>query len=367
MKHPTHLFTFLLLLTLLAACVPVETAPTPGEAAVDADADAAEATVEECDEGFRLFDHERLVGEPVCIPENPQRVLALDLSGAEFSLLNDIPIVGIFGYMSNEITALTPVLGEELAETPTLDWPPNLEFVTKLEPDLIIAFYDAGLELAGFDEIAPLVIYDPTSGGDWKASTAFWSEVFQKQDEFTEIMETYNARIAELQEALGEDRDNIEVSLFVPTVDKPLVWLVDSAPGQILEDVGLGRPASQVARTETGSSSSTNYGFINISSERLDLVDGDEIFIFTWASADLETAANNRQALEDFHADNELWQTLEGVQNGNVHIVGGHWFRAQTYLAANLILDDLFTYLTDIEPTIPSAAQPFLTTKVSEN
>lgn len=28
-----------------------------------------------CEDGFRLFDHELLVTKPVCIPENPERVL----------------------------------------------------------------------------------------------------------------------------------------------------------------------------------------------------------------------------------------------------------------------------------------------------
>jgi hypothetical protein len=51
---------------------------------------------------------------------------------------------------------------------------------------------------------------------------------------------------------------------------------------------------------------------------------------------------------------------LDGVTAGNVHIVGPPWFRAQTSLAANLILDDLFANLTNVEPTIPSPAAEFL-------
>jgi iron complex transport system substrate-binding protein len=123
-----------------------------------------------------------------------------------------------------------------------------------------------------------------------------------------------------------------------------------------LQDVGLGRPASQATTFAEGGyvEGGADYGFVAISNERLDLADGDEIFIFTWPTTDPAVAAENLQGLEDFNQNDPLWQALSGVQAGNVHIVGAHWFRAQTYLAANLILDDLFTYLTDVEPTIPN-------------
>lgn len=311
-----------------------------------------------CENGFWLFDHERLATDPVCVPENPQRIISLDMPATEFVLLNDIPLVGVFGYAADEISAITPGLADKLADIPTFGWPPNLELVTELNPDLIIAFKDSSLFYEGMEEIAPLVVYDAAYHTDWKSSTAFWSQVFQKEDAYDQMMATYEARVAELQDALGEDRGAIEVSAFVPSPDYPMIWLIDSAQGVILQDVGLGRPASQNQTFEEGgyAEGGADYGFVAISNEALDLADGDEIFIFTWASTDPDVAAQNIQNLEDFHQNNALWQTLNGVREGNVHIVGPHWFRAQTYLAANLILDDLFAYLTDIEPTIPSPA-----------
>jgi iron complex transport system substrate-binding protein len=317
----------------------------------------------ECEEGFWLFDHERLATEPVCIPENPQRIISLDMPATEFVLLNDIPIVGVFGYAADEIAAITPGLGAKLEGIPTFDWPPNLELVTELDPDLIIAFKDSSLFYEGMEAIAPLVVYDAAYATDWKSSTAFWSEVFGKEDAYAEMLETYDARVAELQEALGDERAEVEVSAFVPSPTYPMIWLVDSAQGVILQDVGLGRPEAQAVTFAEGgyADGGADYGFVAISNERLDLADGDEIFIFTWASTDPDVTAENNQALQDFHETDAVWQTLEGVKEGNVHIVGPHWFRAQTYLAANLILDDLFTYLTEAEPTIPSPAAEFVT------
>lgn len=329
---------------------------------------SAQETTAECEEGFWLFEHERLATDPVCIPENPQRIVSLDMPATEFLLLNDIPIVGVFGYAADEISAITPGLADELEGIPTFGWPPSLELVTELNPDLIIAFKDSSLFYEGMNEIAPLVVYDAAYATDWKSSTAFWSEVFQKEEAYEEMLATYEARVAELQEALGDDRGEIEVSAFVPSPDYPMIWLVDSAQGTILQDVGLGRPESQAVTFAEGgyTEGGADYGFVAISNERLDLADGDEIFIFTWPSTDPEVAAENNQMLQDFHENNVLWQSLEGVREGNVHIVGAHWFRAQTYLAAHLILDDLFAALTDVEPVIPSPAAAYLSAESGE-
>jgi iron complex transport system substrate-binding protein len=75
-----------------------------------------------------------------------------------------------------------------------------------------------------------------------------------------------------------------------------MIWLVDSAQGVILEDVGLGRPEAQATTFEEGSyiEGGADYGFVAISGERLDLADGDEIFIFTWPSTDPTVAAENQ-------------------------------------------------------------------------
>lgn len=315
-----------------------------------------------CEAGFRLFDHERLATDPVCVPENAQRVISLDMPATEFLLLNDIPFVGVFGYAADEIAAITPGLAERFEGIPTFDWPPNLELVTELQPDLIIAFKDSSLFYEGMEAIAPLVVYDAAYATDWKSSTAFWSEVFGKEDAYEEMLATYDARVAELQEALGDERGEVEVSAFVPSPTYPMIWLVDSAQGVILQDVGLGRPEGQAVTFEEGgyAEGGADYGFVAISPEAIDLADGDEIFLFTWASTDPAVAAENQVYLEEFNATDPVWQALEGVKAGNVHIVGPHWFRAQTYLAANLILDDLFATLTDVEPTIESPAAPFV-------
>ena len=150
--------TFRRLMLLAAAAVLI---------AVSLPAAAQETT--ECEEGFWLFEHERLATDPVCIPEDPQRIISLDMPATEDLLLNDIPIVGVFVYATDEISAITPGLADDLAGIPTFDWPPSLELATELNPDLIIAFKDSSLFYEGMEQIAPMVVYDAAYATDWKS------------------------------------------------------------------------------------------------------------------------------------------------------------------------------------------------------
>lgn len=342
-------------IVLLAAMLLVGVVPLAAQAATEA---------AECAAGSWLFDDERLENGPVCIPDNPQRIISLDMPGTEFLLLNHIPIVGVFGYVAEEISVITPGLADDLANIPKFDYPPNLELVTRLQPDLIIAYKDSSLFYAGLEKIAPVVVYDANHATDWKSSTSFWSKVFKKEDAYADMLATYNARVVELQQALGDKRGDIKVSTFAPSADYPMIFVSDSAQGIILNDAGLGRPESQAHTFEESGykEGGADYGFVKISNESLDLADGDVIFLFGYPSSDPKVAAENLQYLEDYQQTNPLWKSLKAAQAGNVHIVGVHWFRAQTYLAANLILDDLFTYLTDIKPTLPSPAAEFAAT-----
>ena len=107
-------------------------------------------------------------------------------------------------------------------------------------------------------------------------------------------------------------------------------------PAGFLQDVGLARPPSQ-AFTEAAAPE------VEISNERLDMVDGDEVFYFSYASTDPEVLGKENAVIEGLE-ENPLWQALSGVSSGHAYEVGGHWWRAQTYLLANKVIDDLFTH-----------------------
>lgn len=308
-----------------------------------------------CEAGFRLFDHEYLAGDPVCIPEDPQRILALEISALETVLLTDKELVGTAGWLHEEIPVILPELAPALEGVADTGYPANLEVALLAAPDLILAV-DGDIDLDAAREIAPVVMPKPGLEYSWRESMEFWSEVLGTQALYADMIASYDARIAEFQAALTTDPT---ISVIGTSSYGAYMWLVDTAPGVVIADAGLTRPESQ---NLSGEAAIDRYGeqrWISLSEERFDLADADAIFVFTYATTDPETLQTENTAMEAFKS-NAVWNTLSAVQSGNVYYVGPHWWRAQTYLLANKVLDDLFTHLTgssaDTAVLFPAAA-----------
>lgn len=345
----------LVLSVVLSACAaPVAVQPSqeatsqPAESAAGA-ADASQSAGQ-CEVGFRLFDHELLATEPICIPENPQTIVPLDIASLEMTLLANKTPLATGAWMLDEMPLLIPEFADALASVEGLGWPAELEKVAELAPDLILSPGDA-IDVALASQIAPVVEPDPIIYSNWKLGMEFWAAALNMQDRYAEMEENYNARVAELREALGAAADE-EISVVSITGDGPMLWMPDSAPGAILTDIGLLRPEAQ---RFVGEEAIAEYGdsqWIQISPELIGLVEGDEIFYFTYASVDPEAAAQVDQDVTDFE-QTPIWQSLDAVEEGNAHRVGPHWWRAQTYYLANKVIDDLFANLTDATASTP--------------
>ncbi|MCS6828838.1 MAG: iron-siderophore ABC transporter substrate-binding protein [Caldilinea sp.] len=313
------------------------------------------AAGERCKAGFRLFDHALLATDPVCIPDNPQRIIALDVASAELTLMTDKTLLATSGWLLRELPVMLPQFADRLAPVEDVGYPANLEKVLALKPDLILAVGGTGAgETIDVDQalaIAPVVIADPVIYNDWKLGTQFWSEALNVPDLYTKMKANYDARVVELQAALGNP-SALKVSVVAASTYGISLWMPDTPPGAILTDVGLSRPEAQ---SLVGDAAQARYGagqYISISEERLDLADGDVIFYFTYASADPETTAKETAFIKSLE-EKPLWQALKAVKNGRAYFVPGYWWRSQTYLLANKVIDDLFTYLTDTTATTP--------------
>lgn len=302
----------------------------------------------ECEEGFRLFDHEYLATEPLCIPEDPQRVLALDISALEMVLLAEKELVGTANWLHDEVPVLLPELASALEGIADTGYPANLEAALLAAPDLILAV-DGDIDLEGGNAIAPVVM--PISGLDynWKDITGFWSEVLGTQELYAEMIANYEARIAEFQEAMTDDP---EISIIGTSSYGAYMWLKDTSPGVILSDAGLSRTESQALGLEESMEAYGAERWIQISEERFDLADADVIFVFTYATVDPDTIEMEDAAMEAFKT-NPVWNALSATQADRVYYVGPYWWRSQTYLLANKVVDDLFAHLTDTTAETP--------------
>lgn len=319
---------------------------------------AAQETV--CEDGFRLFDHEYLATDPVCIPDNPQRVATFDLNALELLFFTDKEIVVASEWVLDELAASVPALHERLALIPNAGYPANAEDVLAASPDIIL-MYQAGDEAENYESyaaIAPAVM-TTLSVQDWDLTAQFWSEVLGVPEVYEEMVATYDARIAELQAALPEGYEETEVSLVTAMSYGMLTWLSNSPQGKILADVGFARPESQSLTEEEAAELGRTYWKI-LSKETLNLVDGDVIYLFSYATTDEEVAAAESAVIEALQQD-PLWLNLAGVQAGNAFVMPGYWYRGSTYLFSNLIIDDLFASLTDAEATTPNPISLFET------
>lgn len=313
---------------------------------------AAAQPASACEEGYRLFDHEYLASDPVCIPENPQRIVALEISALESVLFSGKELVGTAGWLHGEVPVLIPEFADTLAEVAdTGYYPASLEATLALAPDLILAV-DGDIDVTTGSEIAPIVM--PIAGIDqnWRQSMEFWSEVLGTQEQYAEMVANYEARIAEFKDALT---DSPEVSIVGASSYGASLWLENTAPGAVVAEAGLARPEAQQLSNEEALALYDEERWISLSDERLDLADGDAIFLFTYASTDHETAEMESEAVAAFQA-NPVWQSLSAAQAGRVYFVGPYWWRSQTYLLANKVLDDLFTHLTDTTAETPVLA-----------
>lgn len=306
----------------------------------------ATATPTPCQAGFHQFDHEYLATEPVCIPNHPKRIVALDMAALELLFYTDKEIVGSTQWILDEMSASLPQLRDRLLQITDLGYPVNSEAVLLAKPDLILA-YAGDDNLANFDElkaIAPVVITS-LAVQDWERTTEFWSEVLGVQDTFDQLKANYDARITELQAALGDGRADLKVSLTTADSYGIVLWMLDSPQGKILNDVGVARPETQISSGNPG-----EY-WLSISEEKLDMADGDVIFLFAYATTDPDTAEKEDQALADFQ-QTAVWNSLNAVQADNVHVEPGYWYRASTYLIANRMIDDLFRDLAHAESNV---------------
>ena len=313
-----------------------------------------------CEDGFRLFDHELLQGEPVCIPENPERIVALDMASVEMTLLTGKTLVGSSNWILSEFPVLEPRFAEILAETEDVGYPADLEKTLLLEPDIILAVGSSvageSIDAAQAEDIAPVVLVDPAVYDDWQLGVSFWAEVLGVEELYTQMLQNYDARTGELRRALGDVSDT-EISLVPLAAGSTYMWLPDTAPGNVLADVGFARPEPQ---TLTGEAARERYGsvqYIQVSQERYDLLDADAIFYFTYAASDPATAEEETGFVRELE-QNPLWQSLSAVRNDRAFFVGGYWWRAQTYLLTNKVLDDLFTHLTGTEAQTPELELP---------
>lgn len=337
---------------------PVDEETTEDMADTTTPENVAEATTAACDDGLRLFEHELLVGEPVCIPEDPQRVAHIP-PASFFYALDFKPVASSF--LERETNHLPPAIADwVLTDIEEVDYgSPNLEQLTALDLDLIIHDVSRVEEVTEqLNTIAPTVLFAADYGSPdlLRDRFLFNAEVLGREAEATEQLEIYNQRVTELQTALQEslgDVSTIEVSMLRARDEQTFDLYPRNRPqAAILDTLGFGRPAA-IDYDRAGIVE--QYGtdnFLRISKEQLEFADGDVLIIILSPSSG-EGGAPAENALAESIQNDPLWNALNAFEQDNVHFVSYPWLLSDNIIFAHAVLDGLAD-IFDVEISTPN-------------
>ncbi|MEO0378143.1 MAG: iron-siderophore ABC transporter substrate-binding protein [Cyanobacteria bacterium P01_A01_bin.17] len=278
---------------------------------------------------MRIVDH--ALGE-TRVPVNPQRIVVLTGSLDTVLALGVKPVGSVEILQENHLE--NEVKGVESIGSPRS---PNLEAIVALNPDLILGTdWDKGI-YETLSQIAPTVIAEVDSSGEWKELLYTYADALGETDKAEQIMADYDARIEEFRMQMGDRLQETEVSIVNIYQGIVQLYLADSFSGTIVADAELPRPHHQTNTDQKFS--------MNISKELLHMADGDAMFVWIY-DINKEVVEDDQATLKELKAD-PLWLKLNAVQKDRVYDVpGSHWI-GMGPIAANLVLDDLFEYLVD--------------------
>ncbi|WP_019876725.1 ABC transporter substrate-binding protein [Sporichthya polymorpha] len=284
---------------------------------------------------------------PVEIPTDPQRIFA-DLMTVDYLTAlgyDTTKVIGCFdatSYREDPQHYLhTYFATRELAD-PGFQYDMNVEIVAAAQPDLILLPFDQ-IDGSGFEDdlrqIAPLLVV-PTSetrdpgtryGGtasfqDWRATLRAYGKLLGRETQAEEYITETDGMLAALSAEYGSLISSLGVTEAKSTPDFVAINVLSAAGERgvlgtiLLSELGFQAPdvLDDVEVDE--------YGTIELSRERVDLLECDLLF--------LEVRGGSTA-----HEESPLWDTLDVVEDGNVVIVGNHWEFGGAVAARKVIAD----------------------------
>lgn len=278
-------------------------------------------------ENCRMIRHK--AGE-TCVPNNPERLVTLFSATTADAIALGVKPVGVSFGVGNPPPPYLEGKLEGVESIGSLERP-NLEKISTLNADLIIGFYYSGKSIYDrLSQIAPTLLDDWFGFDHWKEHFNFVAKALGKTEEAQKVWQHYEQRIEELREALGDNYQDMEISVVRVCCNNFASDVKNSFSGIILNDVGLSRPPSQ---------DSVPGGLVIFSEELItEKLDGDIIFAIVDDDEDSEKAFEQLK-------NNQLWNKLKAVQKEQVYPVNLSTWRGGNPLAADAVIDDLFQYL----------------------
>ncbi|MFD5215482.1 ABC transporter substrate-binding protein [Microbacterium sp. NPDC058345] len=279
----------------------------------------ADGSIRSAQSGGRVIDHE--LGETE-VPETPVRVVALEFSFVQALDSLDVVPVGIAD--DDDPARIAQLLGKEIdyASVGTR-LEPNLELVSSLRPDLIIA--DVTRHAAIYDQlrqIAPTIVLNSWEGSyaDIKASVVTIADALGDQAAGEQAVAEHEARMAEYAARIPADEDR-RFLLAVATPDAMSLHTSSAFTGSVFEALGVTAAMESDQPVESG-----------VGIERLIDVDPDVLFVAVDAPGTV---------LEQW-SKSSVWASMSAARDDAVYEVNRNQYaRFRGLQTAELIAEDI--------------------------
>lgn len=256
---------------------------------------------------------------------HPLRVVTLTNDSSEAMLALGITPVGAtrsllgnpwFPHITNQMTGVT-VVGQELN--------PNIELIASLKPDLILGSKQKLGRLKPILTLIAPTVFVKDNRRHWQQNFLTYARAVDEAAAGKQYLACLNAQIDTLKTALApQPLKSVSVIRFNP--GQVRMYQLDSFTGELFATLGLQRPPAQQVHA---------YGVSNFSRERIQELDADILFYFTYGTRRQQSTLQYR---DSFMRD-ASWQRLDVVRQQQVHSLDDViWNTANGVLAAELAL-----------------------------
>ncbi|PLR80942.1 ABC transporter substrate-binding protein [Bacillus sp. V33-4] len=271
------------------------------------------------------------------IKGTPKRIVTLYQGATDVAVAFGVKPVGvveswveqpIYKYLRNDLEGVQNV---------GLETQPNLEEISKLKPDLIIAsklrhekIYDQ------LSQIAPTVTHETVF--NFKETVDLIGTALNKEDKANELVSDWDNRVADFKEKISAkmgDKWPIELSVLNFREDHSRIYITGFA-GDILGELGFVRPEFQQKEAEKGT-----VVLKLTDKESIPNMNADSFFVFNFDDTSGEAV---KKSYEEW-TSHPLWKNLDAVKNNQVYMVDEvTWNNGGGIISANNMLDDLYKH-----------------------
>ncbi|SFF07715.1 iron complex transport system substrate-binding protein [Paenibacillus algorifonticola] len=271
------------------------------------------------------------VNGEVEIPVNPQRIVATYYLG-ELAALGIKPV----GTVDRQLGKANPNLASYSEGVASIgDFPPNLEAIAALEPDLIIATDFDNIEYADYSKIAPTIVI-PWTTADVATKLRSIAAFLDKDAEAEAFIQEMDANAAKAREAIKDDISKEETVAIIRFFGKSIRVYGGRDIGHALyHSLELTpTPIIKQAMEQNPNFTSTE----DVSLEQISEYAADRIFVVV-SDEEADSQYNELQKLA-------IWANLPAVKNNKVYkIQADKWF-AYDPISINVTVEDAVRILT---------------------